>query len=286
MRKKSEEFIGTYQKDMWRSPDRLCLIGVCEGGMKVVVKSAAEPELIPGMTYRFQGYYEDSKFGKQFKVEQFQIREPNSRKGLTTYLAKYAPNIGPAIASKLYDAFGSDAVMVLRTRPEAVAAACPLLSPEKAEEAAKVLRTMAKLEETKIALLNLFAGRGFPGTLIEECVGKWGILAPDRVRRDPFTLLVQGMTGAGFARCDTVSRARVQRTQDQAASHLPLAFTANQHARAYMAPPRRRRSLPRRNGRKRQGETEQGAAARRAERLARGEDGRRRREVDRERKAS
>lgn len=202
MRKRSEEFIGTYERDMWRSPDRLCLIGVCDGGMKVVIKATVEPELVPCMTYRFLGQFEDHVKGKQFKVEQFQVREPNSRKGLTTYLAKYAPNIGPSIAGQLYDAFGSDAVKILRTEPERAANACRHLTVEKAHEAAEALQGLVKLEETRMALLNLFSGRGFPNSLIEECIKKWGILAPDRVRRDPFTMLVHDMSGAGFARCD------------------------------------------------------------------------------------
>lgn len=203
MAKRNEEFIGTYERDLWRSPDRACIIGKCEGEMKVVISGASEAtELVPGMTYRFLGHYEDHSRGRQFKVQQFQIREPNSRRGLTTYLARYAPNIGPAIAGQLYDAFGSDAVTRLRTDPNGAALACRSLTTDKAHEAADALQALVKFEETKIALMNLFAGRGFPNALIELCVSKWGILAAERVRRDPFTMLVNDMPGAGFARCD------------------------------------------------------------------------------------
>ena len=203
MAKRNEEFIGTYERDLWRSPDRACIIGKCEGEMKVVISGASEAtELVPGMTYRFLGHYEDHSRGRQFKVQQFQIREPNSRRGLTTYLARYAPNIGPAIAGQLYDAFGSEAVTKLRTEPELAASKCRSLTVEKAYEAADALQALVKFEETKIALMNLFAGLGFPNALIELCVSKWGILAAERVRRDPFTMLVNDMPGAGFARCD------------------------------------------------------------------------------------
>lgn len=203
MAKRNEEFIGTYERDLWRSPDRACIIGKCEGEMKVVISGASEAtELVPGMTYRFLGHYEDHSRGRQFKVQQFQIREPNSRRGLTTYLARYAPHIGPAIAGQLFDAFGSDAVMVLRTDPVRAAMACRSLTADKAEAAADALQELVKFEETRIALMNLFAGRGFPNSLIEECIKKWKILAAARVARDPFTMLVNDLGGAGFARCD------------------------------------------------------------------------------------
>lgn len=204
MAKRGEEFVGVLDRVKWRSEDRTCIIAVCECKTAVVMKQVSETtELVPGMTYRFLGQFDvHHTHGRQFNALQFQIREPNSRHGLVKYLERYAPNIGPAIASQLYDAFGSDAVKQLRTDPDAAAAACRSLSAEKARESAKALQALVKLEETKIALMNLFAGRGFPNSLVDDCIGKWGILAPDRVRRDPFTLLVHDLAGAGFARCD------------------------------------------------------------------------------------
>jgi hypothetical protein len=40
--------------------------------------------------------------------------------------------------------------------------------------------------------------------LIAACIAKWGARAPERVRRDPFALLIAGLPGCGFLRCDAL----------------------------------------------------------------------------------
>jgi hypothetical protein len=72
----------------------------------------------------------------------------------------------------------------------------------KAQLAAAALIKEEKFQETRIDLLDLFAGRGFPGSLIDGCIAKWGIHAAKRVRKDPFCLLTDEMPGCGFLRVD------------------------------------------------------------------------------------
>jgi hypothetical protein len=61
-----------------------------------------------------------------------------------------------------------------------------------------------QFQETKLQLLDLLAGRGFPHNLPEEAARKFGVLAPVRIRRDPFCLLVAKLPGCGFLRCDAL----------------------------------------------------------------------------------
>lgn len=201
--KQLEELTGIYETTRWRAKDDSnYTIGLLDDGI-AVCGTAEEGALIPGCSYLFRGRWDESaKFGKQFKFVQFVQREPASRHGLVHYLARYAPGIGPVIAGQLYDAFGGEACKVLRTKPELAVSAAPRLTIERAHAAARALQALAALEETKIELTNLFAGRGFPGLLVDACCEKWGILAPRRVRRDPFTLLVNKLPGCGFLRCD------------------------------------------------------------------------------------
>lgn len=180
----------------------------------VIIGNAPQGEFIPGLTYRFLGRWDEDRkdkytgrVEKQFKFAQFVKAEPHSRYGLVSYIAKYAPGIGPVIAGRLFDAFGSDAVKVLREYPEKAVTVAnfkgrTLLTLEKATEAADKLRSMGRMEDTKIELTGIFTGRGFPHTLVEQCIKVWGVLAPKRIARDPFSLLVRRLPGAGFARCD------------------------------------------------------------------------------------
>jgi hypothetical protein len=201
-----ETITGVFDRVRWSSPDaadRAFMIGFLEDGT-VILGPAEDGELTPRLTYQFYGKWEDhDEHGRQFKFQQFVQHLPHSREGVVAYLTRHAPGVGPATATRLFDAFGGEAVKVLRTQPLMAAMATNgTLSADKANAAAIVLRDLAGLEDTKIQLVNLFAGRGFPGALVDECIEKWRILAPARIKRDPFCLLVEGLTGCGFARCD------------------------------------------------------------------------------------
>ncbi|MCY2963517.1 MAG: hypothetical protein NT069_07675, partial [Planctomycetota bacterium] len=157
-----------------------------------------------GMTCRFFGVWEPPhpQYGKTFSFSSFCQAEPVSRRGLIKYLEKNAANIGPAIASRLFDQYAGAACRVLRTDPERVAREIQGLNLERAREAAASLAEKAKFEDTRIALTNLLDGRGFQASIYEKIIARFGVMAPDRIRRDPFCLLVEGFPGAGFKRCD------------------------------------------------------------------------------------
>lgn len=203
---KTKTLVGVFDRVRWRaSDDSNRMIGMLEDGTGILGE-ADEDAFVPGLVYEFYGKFGDPYEGRRsFHFSLFIQKEPHSRQGVVAYLQRYAPGVGPTVASRLWDAFGSDAVKTLRTQPEAVASLPDIgrwLPKEKALAASVALKAIADLEDTKIQLTNLFAGRGFPGKLIEECIDKWRIMAPARIRRDPYTLLVNEMSGCGFARCD------------------------------------------------------------------------------------
>ena len=182
----------------------------------VVLGNAPRGEFIPGLTYRFGGRWEpdrkdrSGKVERQFKFTHYTKAEPHSRYGLVNYLAKFAPGIGPVIANRLFDSFGPEAVKVLREFPAKAVTAVNesgrlnsrmLLTLEKAETAAVTLKKMGVMEDTKIELVGIFSGRGFPHSLVDQCLKIWGVLAPTRVARDPFSMLIRRLAGCGFARC-------------------------------------------------------------------------------------
>ena len=207
MPKANETHTGTFQRVRWRSPENEGnrMIAMLEDG-STVLGTAQDGDLIPGITYQFYGNWsEHPTHGRQFNFRQFVVKEPHGRAGVIAYLERYATGVGPAVAARIWDSFGTESVATLRTNPESVVAIPAIgryLSLENARLASFELREHAKLEDTRIELVNLFDGRGFPHALVEDCIGKWKIMAPNRVRRDPFSMLVNGFAGCGFARCD------------------------------------------------------------------------------------
>ncbi|MDE2102277.1 MAG: AAA family ATPase [Patescibacteria group bacterium] len=170
----------------------------------VVKGPSPEDEIEIGSTYRFLGRKQThAQYGDQFAFSTFCLAEPATRQGTIRYLVKLAPNVGEVTACKLWDTFGPEAVATLRTNPQAVADA-NILTLDQATKAAAVLAKESGLEQTKIDLFGLFDRRGFPGNLIEACISRWGARAGQRIRKNPFGMLVgrPRLPGCGFKRID------------------------------------------------------------------------------------
>lgn len=200
--KQREELRGIFRSTRFFNPDARFLIGGLDSG-ESILGVIGDRELIPGVEYLFLGRWEDSAYGKQFKFETFLQSEPHSRHGVVEYLCRIAPGVGEITAHKLCDLYGeNECLAVLKRNPERVAGDIPQLRNGKAAEAAAALIAEEKFQSTRIDLLDLFAGRGFPGSLIDKCIQKWGIHAAKRIKKDPFCLLVDDMPGCGFLRVD------------------------------------------------------------------------------------
>lgn len=169
----------------------------------ISVKGDIDPnDLIQDLEYRFYGKWDKpNEYGRQFSFRQFKRGEPHSRVAVIGYLKQFAIGIGPVYASQLWDAFGADAVRVLRTDPTRVSNVLGIPAG-KARAASDALKGSVDNEDLRLELVQLFEGRYFPRKLIDIVIAQWGLSAPDRIRRDPFTLMVHKFPGCGFARCD------------------------------------------------------------------------------------
>lgn len=202
---KTEELVGEYAGTRWSSDDRTFLIGALRDG--TIVKGNADAgKLIPGGSYRFLGkWQEHPKYGRQFAFSTFVESEPHTYHGVIEYLLRNTNRvgIGRATAHALVDAFGADKVIgILKRNPETVPAVVPRVTAKMAQRASQQLIAVEQFEQTKIDLLDLFAGRGFPASIVDWCVRRFGVLGPKRLRHDPFTLLVEQAPGCGFLRVD------------------------------------------------------------------------------------
>lgn len=210
MPKKLEELTGVFSRVRIRFDDDT-IVGTLDDRTAVKGRSPETDDgLTPGMTYRFYGRWEEyhnkrlNQKQRQFSFRQYVKCEPHTRHGLVKYLQRYARGIGPARAGRMFDLYGSDAVKMLRTDPGRVVNDVKGLKVADAQAAAETLQGLAELEDTKIALWSLLAGRGFPANLADEVIQRWGILAPARIKRDPLSLLVENFAGCGWNRVDAL----------------------------------------------------------------------------------
>lgn len=194
------EHIAALSRVKWSDDDSPYVILEMQDGTGVV-GSAPSTAFANGNKYRFMGKWEDSKFGPQFRFDTYVLHSAHGRAGVTKYLADTCTGIGRVIADHIFDKFGPDAVRILREEPERIANE-GFISAEAAKLAAVELERVAAVEQTRIDLFNLFAGRGFTSKLIGACIARWGVAAPEKIRRNPFVLLSNKMPGCGFKRID------------------------------------------------------------------------------------
>jgi len=207
--RQAEELRGTFNMVRWAKEDGSWLIASLSEG-QTVVGPAGRESFIRGCEYIFAGYWEDSSYGRQFKFTTFAAQQPVTSDSVKAYLRRYVfgsnAGIGEVTAGKLIARFGAaDVLEVIRSEPQKAAefAKIPL---EKMEIASQILRDAEKFETTRMQLTALLEGRGFSQKLIDDAIKEFGVLAAERIRRDPFTLLVRGFHSAGFLRCEQLYR--------------------------------------------------------------------------------
>ena len=179
-----------------------CVINTSEGQITGEVELSS---ILTGCEYRVGGWWEENQYGKSFKFKSIAIREPSTKIGVTSYLGKYVPYIGQVTAAKLCEKYGVDkCISVLRDTPEVIAddASIPGMTLERCLDASKILKGLSKFEETRIALLEMFAGRKFRQNLPDLCIAKWGSAAAATVKSNAFVLLDEKFPGCGFMLVD------------------------------------------------------------------------------------
>lgn len=200
-----EELVGTYQATRYSNEEMDFWVGFTESG-ETITGTCTDGIPEQGRTYRFFGCWKNSpKYGRQFKSAVFTEHEPHNREAVLAYLKRHlrGTGIGEKGFVRVWDAYGSESVRVLRTQPLEVSRSLGF-GEDSCIAASKRLAEHARTEHTAVDLMGLFAGRGFPVATIKGAIDRWGAMAPAIIRRDPFTLMTAGISGAGFARCDTL----------------------------------------------------------------------------------
>ena len=195
------EHVARIDRIVWASDDDTRVILALTDGASAIGPGSRK-QFTGTDVFRFHGkWIESPNRGHQFHYDTFTRDAPSSRTGIVRYLAEICTGIGQKTAEALFSKYGPAAVATLRENPEVVAAS-GILSSIDAHSAAEDLERYKHLETTRVALFDLFSGRGFPGSLIDACITKWGVAGPAIIRRNPFALLVNKLPGCGFRRVD------------------------------------------------------------------------------------
>lgn len=154
-----------------------------------------------GETIEAQGeYIQHQIYGKQFKIEQYQVLPPSDEISMERYLSSGAvKGVGEALAKRIIKAFGADTYRVIEEEPERLAEVKGI-SLRKAREIA------ASLYEKRDArdAMTFLQGYGISNTLALRIYEAYGMGLYGIMKENPYRL-AEDIQGIGFRIADEIA---------------------------------------------------------------------------------
>ncbi len=160
------------------------------------------PSIAPGREIRVTGHWEsNSRYGRQFVVEQYAFSTPVSKEGIIAFLSSGAlPTIGPSRARQIYDAFGDEALTVLENSPERL-----LEIPRIGKKSVKSIKEKWQQDEKLRKLLLFLQQFDVSYRMAVKIFKVYGEQAEEKISRNPYTLC-EDIWGVGFFKADRLAQ--------------------------------------------------------------------------------
>ena len=139
------------------------------------------------------------KYGRQFKVEQFEKQLPADRASILRYLSSgTVRGIGPKTAQRIVEKFGEESFDVIENHPEWLAD-IPGITSKRAHEMSEDFKSKAGIRSAM-----LFFREFFGASMTVRIYKKWGGGAVDIAKNNPYALCEE-IEGIGFERADRLA---------------------------------------------------------------------------------
>ncbi|MCA8944509.1 MAG: ATP-dependent RecD-like DNA helicase [Planctomycetes bacterium] len=172
-----------------------------EGGHQTLAITGQLAQLTEGQQVTISGTRtEHPRFGPQIEVEAVEARVPSSVAGIRAYLSSsLVKGIGPAMAERITDAFGTDALRVIEEEPERLTGV-PELGPKKSAELVDSVREQRNVQAVMVFLRTHGLGEGLAARIVKQL----GRNASAMIQANPYRLADQ-VLGIGFKRADQLA---------------------------------------------------------------------------------
>lgn len=178
---------GTVEEVVYTNPDNgytvLHLAAHKDGELITVVGSVIGA--FPGQELEVTGsYIHHPTYGRQFKAELFDVRQPSGAAAIFRYLASGAiKGIGPVMAARITDRFGDETLEVIEKTPERL---CEIrgISPSKAESIGTEYGKIFGIR----AVMAYLSSYGISPEDSIRIYKKWGAATIDRICENPYLL--------------------------------------------------------------------------------------------------
>nr|WP_246404449.1 ATP-dependent RecD-like DNA helicase [Nocardiopsis algeriensis] len=157
----------------------------------------------PGEALRMQGRWgSHPQYGRQFHVDDYTTVLPATVQGIRRYLGSgLIKGIGPKMAERIVEHFGTDALDVIEDEPERLIEV-PGLGPKRTRLIADAWEEQKAIKEVMVFL----QGVGVSTSLAVRIYKKYGDASVEVVQKEPYRLATD-VWGIGFKTADTIAQA-------------------------------------------------------------------------------
>jgi len=200
----ARQISGTLERIVFQNPESHWTVArlVPEGGGDEVTVVGSLLGVTPGTALKLSGsWVDDRKYGRQFKVETYQTRAPETLVGIERYLGSgLVPGIGPELAKRIVARFGLETLDVINKDPRR------LLEVEGIGRAKASKIADAWEEQRDVQNVMVFLrGHGVSSAYAARIFKRYGTDAVAMIRENPYRLSID-IWGIGFRTADGIAR--------------------------------------------------------------------------------
>jgi len=181
-----------------------------------------------GSTLSLTGtWISDSRYGKQFKLQSYEIVKPNTINGIERYLGSgLIKGIGPAFAERIVSRFGLKTLDILESDPDRLGEVAGL-GRTRVDQVKK-----AWLEQKEIHQIMVFLqGHGISATYAVKIFKTYGRKSLVVVKNNPYQL-AEDIWGVGFRIADSIALSLGVPANDPRRARAGLLFALDESAGA------------------------------------------------------
>jgi exodeoxyribonuclease V alpha subunit len=184
------------------------------------------PELAPGESVEFSGvWFNDPRWGMQFRAEQVHPVPPSTTTGLINYLSSgIVPGIGPVTAERIVKHFGLKTLLILDTDPQRIEEV-----PGLKTSLAKALITAWAENQSVRRTMIFLQGYGISSRMAVRIHNEYGDKTVAKVQENPYHLADE-VFGIGFIKADVIAQKMGVEFDDPKRIRAGLLFALNKLA--------------------------------------------------------
>jgi exodeoxyribonuclease V alpha subunit len=203
-KRETESIEGTLERVVFQNPESQWTVARLEpaaGGPPVTVVGSLFG-VTTGTPLVLRGTWElDRKYGRQFRVESYHTRSPETLVGIERYLGSgLIPGIGPELAKRLVGRFGLETLGIIEREPHRLIEVDGI-GPARARSVAEAWVEQRDIQDVMVFL----RGHGVSTAYAVRIYKRYGKDAVAVVRRNPYRLAID-IWGIGFKIADGIAR--------------------------------------------------------------------------------